>query len=65
MPNARVFRYLDDRDPVITDPGLMSAGAEVWSFCEENSESVELWSPGDPFFQAPQHLPAPPTLPVA
>ena len=27
------------------------------AYYEENSESVELWSPGNPFFQAPEHLP--------
>ena len=28
------------------------------AYYEENSESVELWSPGNPFFEAPEHLPA-------
>ena len=31
---------------------------------EENSESVELWSPGNPFFTAPDLLPAADDVPV-
>ena len=27
------------------------------AYCQENSESVELWPPGNPFFEAPALLP--------
>ncbi len=35
------------------------------AYYEANSESVELWSPGNPFFRAPDDLPAAPAVPEA
>ena len=35
------------------------------AYYEANSESVELWSPGNPFFTAPDDLPAAPAVPEA
>ena len=33
-------------------------------YYEENSESVELWSPGNPFVEAPEDLPGTDEIPV-
>ena len=50
---------LGQREYSLLAPG-MAAPVRVTTdaaYYEENAESVELWSPGNPFFTAPEMLP--------
>ena len=60
MPQGIAVQPLGPREYSLLAPG-MAAPVRVTTdatYYEQNSDSVELWSPGNPFFTAPELLPA-------
>ena len=60
MPPGTEVRPMRTREYSLLAPGMRRPIRVTTdpAYYEENSESVELWSPGNPFFEAPEHLPA-------
>ena len=59
MPPGTEVRALGPREYSLLAPGMPQPIRVTTdpAYYEENSESVELWSPGNPFFEAPEPLP--------
>ena len=66
MPPGAEVRPMRSREYSLQAPGMpqpirVTTDPEYY---EENSESVELWSPGNPCFEAPEHLPETGEIPL-
>ena len=59
MPPGTEVRALGPREYSLLAPGMQQPIRVTTdpAYYEDNSESVELWSPGNPFFEAPELLP--------
>ena len=59
MPPGTEVQPMRTRGYGLTAPGMREPIRVTTdsAYYEENSESVELWSPGNPFFKAPELLP--------
>ena len=59
MPPGTEVRPMGPREYSLLAPGMQQPIRVTTdpAYYEENSESVELWSPGNPFFEAPALLP--------
>ena len=66
MPPGTEVRALGPREYSRLAPGMQLPIRVTTdpAYYEENSESVELWSPGNPFFEAPELLPDTADLPA-
>ena len=59
MPPGTDVQALGPREYSLLAPGMQEPIRVTTdpTYYDENSESVELWSPGNPFFEAPELLP--------
>ena len=59
MPAGTLVQPMGLREYALLAPGMREPIRVTTdpTYYEENSESVELWSPGNPFFTAPEFLP--------
>ena len=59
MPPGTEVRGLESRDYSFLAPGMPQTVRVTTdpTYHEENSESAELWSPGNPFCEGPELLP--------
>ena len=66
MPPGTEVRPMRTREYSLLAPGMRQPIRVTTDpeYYEENSESVELWSPGNPFFEAPEHSPGTPEIPI-
>ena len=66
MPPGTEVRPMRTREYSLLAPGMRQPIRVTTDpeYYEENSESVELWSPGNPLFKAPEDLPGTDEIPV-
>ena len=66
MPPGTDVRPMGPREYSLLAPGMRRPVRVTTdpAYYEENAESVELWSPGNPCFEAPEHLPETADLPA-
>ena len=66
MPPGTDVRPMGPREYSLLAPGMPQPVRVTTdpAYYEENAESVELWSPGNPFFEPPEHLPETADLPA-
>ena len=66
MPPGTEVRPMGPREYSLLAPGMQQPIRVTTdpAYYEENSESVELWSPGNPFFEAPALLPGTDDVPA-
>ena len=66
MPPGTDVRPMGPREYSLLAPGMPQPVRVTTdpAYYEENADSVELWSPGNPFFEAPEHLPETADLPA-
>ena len=67
LPPGTEIQRLRHREYGLLAPGMTAPARATTdpAYYEEHPESVELWSPGNPLFQAPEHLPPPDQSPTS
>ena len=65
MPQGTEIQQLGHREYGLLAPGMTEPVRATTdpAYYEEHSESVELWSPGNPLFKPPEFLPPADQLP--